>query len=140
MIPIEYFKTPCNLSQKQYEALRAFFVDRQKAEEVAGQFGYKLSAFYSLVRNFRLYLHSNTSEDFFFKVSKKGRRSKAQSSSLLSLVVALRKKNFSVPDIKTLLDAQGHDVSEGSIDRLLKREGFADKIIKSGSFKAGGFL
>jgi hypothetical protein len=125
MTPLEYFQTPCSLSQKQYEALRAFFVERKKAEDVAVQFGYKVSAFYSLVRNFRASLNFNTSEDFFFKASKKGRRVKSDTSALLSSIVALRKKNFSVPEIKTLLDAQGYDVSEGYIALLLKREGFA---------------
>lgn len=125
MTPIEYFRTPFAISQKQYEALRNFFVDQQRAETVALQFGYKLSAFYSLVRDFRAYLNSNSSEDFFFKASRKGRRVKSETPTLRDWIVALRKKNFSVPDIKTLLDAQGHSVSEGYIALVLTQEGFA---------------
>jgi hypothetical protein len=125
MTPLTYFQTPSAISHKQYEALRAFFIDHQKAEKVARQFGYKLSAFYSLVRDFRAHLNSNASEDFFFKVSKKGRRVKPEGPTLLDSIVALRKKNFSIPDIKTLLDAQGHRVSESYIAVVLKQEGFA---------------
>jgi hypothetical protein len=125
MTPGEYFQTPCGIYHKRYEALRAFFVDNKKAEDVARQFGYTVSTFYSLVRDFRASLTANASDEFFFKASKKGRRVTSKISSLRSSIVALRKQNFSVPEIKTVLDAQGHDVSEGSIGLVLKDEGFA---------------
>ncbi len=125
MTPVEYFQTPVGIPQKHYEALRAFFVDHKKADDVARQFGYTLAAFYSLVKNFRASLNSNASDDFFFTASKKGRRFKSNTASLHASIVALRKKNFSVPEIKTLLDAQNHDASEGYIALVLKQEGFA---------------
>ncbi len=125
MTPVEYFQTPVGISQKHDEALRAFFVDHQKAEDVARQFGYTVSALYSLVKDFRTSLNSDTSEDFFFTSSKKGRPLKSTTSPLRSSVVALRTKNFSVPEIKTLLDAQDHTASEGYITRVLSQEGFA---------------
>jgi len=125
MTPVDYFNKPLAIPQKQYEALRTFFVDKRKAEDVARCFGYRLSAFYSLIRDFKTSLKTNVSEDFFFKTSKKGRRIKSKTPALVSLIVALRKKNFSVPDIKTMLDAKGHTVSEGYILRILKEEGFA---------------
>ena len=125
MTPQEYFQTPSAIAQKQYEALRSFFVERHKAETVALQFGYQLSAFYSLVRDFRAYLNSNRSEDFFFKAARKGRRVKAETPTLQDRIVALRKKNFSVSEMKTLLDAQGSPVSESYIALVLQQEGFA---------------
>jgi hypothetical protein len=125
MTPSEYFQTPSATAQKQYEALRRFFVDHQPAETVAKQFGYKLSAFYSLVRDFRAHLNSKSSEDFFFKGSKKGRGFKSDTSRLQDLIVALRKKNFSALEIKALLEAQGHTASESYIALVLKQEGFA---------------
>jgi len=125
MTPLEYFQTPSAIAQKHYEALRRFFVDQQKAEIVALEFDYKLSAFYSLVRDFRAHLNSNSSAEFFFKVSKKGRQFKSETPILRDVIVALRKKNFSVPEIKTLLDAQGHRASESYIALVLTQEGFA---------------
>jgi len=125
MTPLEYFQTPSTIAQKQYEALRRFFVDQQNAETVVMQCDYKISAFYSLVRDFRAHLNSNSSDDFFFKVSKKGRGFKSDTPILRNVIVALRKKNFSALEIKTLLDAQGHTVSESYIALVLKQEGFA---------------
>lgn len=51
--PQDYFSKPIAVAQKKYEGLRAFFYEKKAAEEVAGRFGYKLSAFYSLTRYFR---------------------------------------------------------------------------------------
>jgi len=77
MRPEDYFQTPQTISQKHYEALRAFFVDKQPAKDVASQFGFKLRAFQSLVTDFRKKLQKNENqEDPFFKIPKKGRKFK----------------------------------------------------------------
>lgn len=125
MKPLEYFETPSAIAQKQYEALRSFFVDQQNAETVARQFGYKTSSFYSLIRDFKAHLNSDSSEDFFFKIPKKGRGFKPETPVLHDLIVALRKKNFSALEIKSLLESQGYTVSESYIAGVLKLEGFA---------------
>ncbi|MCD4670776.1 MAG: transposase [Actinomycetia bacterium] len=121
-----YFIKPKLTKQKQYEALRSFFVDELSAETAAKKFGYTLSAFYSLVANFRK-SHKNASEfyDQFFKVKKKGRKEKPEKSKVIPIIIEMRKKNFSVPDIKVLLDSKGFDVSEKSVYLILRKEGFA---------------
>jgi transposase len=121
-----YFTKPKLTKQKQYEALRSFFVDGLTAETAAKKFGYTLSAFYSLVANFRK-SHKNASEfyDQFFKVKKKGRKEKPEKSKVIPIIIEMRKKNFSVPDIKVLLDSKGFEVSEKSVYLILKKEGFA---------------
>ena len=53
MEPRDYFLQPNTITQKQYEALRSFFVDRLSAEEVAKKYLYTKSAFYSLVADFK---------------------------------------------------------------------------------------
>ncbi len=118
-----YFLNPASVAQKQYEALRAFFFERQNAEEVASRVGYTLSAFYSLTRDFRSFL-KNAGEDMFFVTHKPGRKEKDSEGSLTGMIVSLRKKNLSVPDIKAAADLQGHSVSEKYIYHVLKREGF----------------
>jgi len=40
-----FFTNPRNTVQKQYEALRAFYLEKCSAEEVAKRFGYTLSLF-----------------------------------------------------------------------------------------------
>jgi len=49
----DFFINPTSIKQKQYEALRAFYVDDQPAEQVAKKINYTLSSFYSLTRDFK---------------------------------------------------------------------------------------
>jgi transposase len=120
-----YFLKPVTVAQKQYEALRAFFLENQSADEVAARFGYSVSALYSLTRDFRGFLRKDgADEDMFFASHTRGRKEKDCGGELTALLVSLRKKNLSVPDIKALADAQGHAVSERYIYQVLKNEGF----------------
>ena len=52
MDAIEFFEQPQAAAHKKDEALRAFYVENKSAAEVAQQFGYTLSSFYSLTRDF----------------------------------------------------------------------------------------
>jgi hypothetical protein len=45
-----FFLEPRNSTHRQYEALRAFFVDRQPSNEVARRFGYTPGSFRVLCR------------------------------------------------------------------------------------------
>jgi hypothetical protein len=65
MEPKAYFLKPVSVPQRQYEALRAYFVEERTAAQAAQQFGYTLSAFYSLVRDFKSNLTDQESEPFF---------------------------------------------------------------------------
>ena len=66
MEAIDFFTIPQSTAQKQYEALRAFYLDGRSAAEVAEQFGYTISSFYALNRDFKQRLkNSQTSEQFF---------------------------------------------------------------------------
>jgi hypothetical protein len=120
-----YFLNPASTAQRKYEALRAFFFERQSAEEVAERFGYKLSAFYSITRDFRDFLkNAGTVEDMFFIAKRPGRREKDTEGNITDLIISLRKKYLSVPDIKAIVDSQGCKVSERYIHHVIKREGF----------------
>ena len=48
-----YFLEPKQTFQRQYEALRAVFVEHQPLDQVAEQFGYKPSALRSMACRFR---------------------------------------------------------------------------------------
>lgn len=119
-----YFSRPVSIAQKKYEALRAFFYEKMTAEEAAGRFGYKLSAFYSLTRDFRDFLKDAGSEDIFFITKKPGRREKDIEGNITALIINLRKKYLSVPDIKAITDARGYKISERYIHNILQKEGF----------------
>ena len=122
---IEFFTNPRSPRQKQYEALRAFYVEKQPAVEVAEQFGYTLSSFYSLTREFWQSLgHKNSSEQYFIS-SQVGGKPKFEGTQTEQLIIELRKKSLSVPDIKSVVDALGHKISQRSITNILKRNGFS---------------
>jgi len=124
--PYEYFESPCLVNQKKYEALKYFFYEKQSAEKVAAKFGYTLSSFYSLTRDFRNYLKApKTEKDMFFLVSKPGRKEKDFDGEIYSIIFNLRKQYLSIPDIKSILDSKNYKVSEKYIWEVLRKEGFA---------------
>jgi hypothetical protein len=49
-----FFAEPACPAQRQYEALRAVFLDEQPQKEVAQRFGYTFAAFRQLVHEFRV--------------------------------------------------------------------------------------
>lgn len=123
-----YFFEFNTTAQKQYEALRSFFVDKLTAKETAQKFGYTLAAFNSLIAGFRKKIaQSPQAPEPFFQIRKKGRAFKKETDQLIDAITELRKKNYSVGDIKTTLDAKGKafKVSERYISDILNRQGFA---------------
>ena len=125
MEPEEYFKKK-STTQKKYEVMKAFYQDGMEAKDVAEKFGYTIHAVYTLTKKFRKDLEENPDVDPFFVTPKKGRPFKDNSSPLIDLIVSLRKKNLSVPEIKSIIDSvPGFDASESYIDYVLKKEGFS---------------
>ena len=137
----DFFATPENIVHKQYEALRALYLEKKPAKEVASQFGYTINSLYSLARDFRRRWKSGDPDSQFFIDIQLGRKKMGNDNEVVTLIVALRKKFLSVPDIKGILDAQKKDVSEKFIYDVIKREGFArlprrDKLTRSESLSA----
>ena len=125
MEAIDFFTIPQSTAQKQYEALRAFYIDGRSAAEVAEQFGYTLSSFYALNRDFKQRLNTSQISEQFFVSPSAGRKPKDTTGQVESLIIKLRKQYLSVPEIKTHLDALELDVSESTIYLVLKQAGFA---------------
>jgi hypothetical protein len=114
------FVEPTNATHRQYEALRAFFVDRLSSTEAAHRFGYTPGSFRVLVHQFR----QNPRRDFFLKPAK-GPRSAPKTDSARDRVIALRKENLSIYDISRNLAHEGHPLSPVAVAQILKDEGFA---------------
>ena len=127
MTPAErFFLRPENPAHRRYEALCAFHVEGKKAKEVSGLFGYTLSSVYTLVRNFKRLLDSDHPDAQFFVSTRPGRKEKDTTGTLNKLIVELRKKYLSVPEIKAILDSlDDGNVSEKYVYNILKKEGFA---------------
>lgn len=119
-----FFLNPNNPTQKQYEALRCFFVENMSAAIVATQFGYRLTSFYSLVRDFKKNLKQSNEIYPFFVNRKPGRKPKDTTGQLNEFIIGLRKKYLSVPDIKAACDVKGYQTSEKYIYNAIKNDGF----------------
>ena len=140
MKPIDFFQNPQTIAQKQYEALRMFFVEKRSASEVAHKFGYTYRGFTTIVSNFRKELKSGDVKELYFNELKPGRREIEQESR--EIIINLRKKYYSVEDIKVALDSKGFKISEKSIYNIIREQGFArlprrQKLIKQ-SLEATG--
>jgi hypothetical protein len=61
-----YFTEPEQTFHRRYEALRAFFVGGQSAEETAAQFGYRVAALKSIISRFRAGCGKGQPPPFFF--------------------------------------------------------------------------
>jgi len=125
MEPISFFLTAHSVSQKQYEALRLYFVEKIQARDVAQKFGYTYRGFTTIVSEFRIKLNNNNIDGLFFIPSSKGRPASANISNVNKTIVELRKKYYSVSDIKIALDSMGHKVSEKSIYNVIRKNGFS---------------
>ena len=102
----KFFGSPKHLTHKRYEALRSFYIDQISAEKVAKKFGYTLNTFYSITRDFHDALKKGSLEEEFFISKKIGRHKKENGDKIDKLIIELRKKYLSVPDIKAILDTQ----------------------------------
>lgn len=124
MEPYLYFENKETVNKKKYDALRAFYYLKQSAQEVADNYGYSLSAFYSLARDFRKHLREHPHEDMFFKDISFGRKPN-NPDGLNDMIIGLRKQNFSTEEIVGIINAKGYRLSYGYVYKLLNNEGFA---------------
>ena len=120
----EYFATNTLVIRKKYEALKSFYKDGLSAKTVAKKFGYTLSAFYSLSRDFQKHLRDASDTDYFFKDTSLRQKRVKDVNDVDAIIIALRKKSFALSEIKSILDAQNYPVSESYIYRALKQDGF----------------
>jgi len=115
-----FFLEPANSTHRQYEALRAYFVDDLPSVEVARRFGYSPGSFRVLAHQFR----QNPDRPFFLP-PQKGPQASPKTDRLRDKVVALRKQNLSIYDISRVLEESRQRVSAVAISLVLKEEGFA---------------
>ncbi len=116
----QVFLQAVNSTHRQYEALRAFFVDKLPSKEAARRFGYSPGSFRVLVHDFR----QNPSRPFFLAPAK-GPKTAPKSDPLREEIVQARKQNLSIYDIRQVLQGRGHSLSPTYINIILKEEGFA---------------
>src|ERR1700758_4764950 len=118
----QFFLAPESPLQRQYEALRAYFVERLPSHQVARRFGYTPGSFRVLCHQFR---HDPARRAAFFPAVGQGPHAAPARDRVRDLAVAMRKRNLSVYDIRRELAAAGHDISINALAILLREEGFA---------------
>lgn len=114
------FLEPTDPTHRQYEALRAYFVEGLPSHEVAKRFGYTPGSFRVLCHQFRQNPHR-----LFFLPPRKGPHRAPKRDPVRDQVLAMRKQNFSIYDISEALKAEGHSLSPVTVALILKEEGFA---------------
>jgi len=115
----DYFLSPEIPAQRQYEAVRAYLLEGQSAQEAAQRFGYSTATLYSLCREFR------AGRLAWFEPSTPGPKKAPKRDAVHRRVVELRKQNYSVYDIQRILRNEGVSVSHVLIHHILREEGFA---------------
>jgi hypothetical protein len=118
--PRRFFLEPSSPKQRQYEALRAYFVEQRPSAEVARAFGYSPGSFQVMCHHFR-----HSTDPAFFIASRPGPRLQPKKSAARELVVELRKANYSVYEISQALTERSLSLSPTAVREVLKAEGFA---------------
>ena len=113
----EYFSEPAEAAQRRYEALRYYFVEEARAEQVAARFGYSPATVHQLAAELRA---GRTS---FFRSTKPGPKGPRKTRTVRDRVLVLRAEDQSVTEIANALTAQGSPVSAQTVWAILKSEG-----------------
>ena len=121
MINYQFFVSPKHPMQKKYEALRTSFVENLSDAEVAKKFDYSYYSFKTIKRDCK-----DLAADYFFQTLQKGRPSglSQKTIGLKDRIIELRKKNYSVVEIKEKLEKEGIEISDDPIIKILHDEGF----------------
>ena len=118
--PAHFFLTPEQTRHRQYEALRAYFVEHQPSVEVARAFGYTPAAFRVLCHHFR-----HDPDRVFFVDPPRGPQQQPKKSRARRLIIEMRKRNLSVYDIADALGTRHIELSPTAVAEVLREEGFA---------------
>jgi hypothetical protein len=110
--------TPRNTAHRQYEALRAYLVERLPGPEVARRYGYTYGALQQLVHQFR----REPGRQFFVDSPRPGAKA---DDAIRQLIVELRKQNQSIYDISEALTKEGVPRTPAAVGEVLRKEGFA---------------
>ncbi|ODS31175.1 MAG: putative orf, partial [Candidatus Scalindua rubra] len=122
----DFFLKPTHVTHRKYEALRTLCVEKARAKEVAKKLGYSIFSINAMKRDFISALKSRQLDSSYFFITKSAGRTPDTGKSLLKeKIIQLRKQDYSILDIKSVLHTEGHIISHDYIYRVLEGEGFA---------------
>jgi hypothetical protein len=114
------FLEPANPTHRQYEALRAYFVEGIPSAETAARFGYTPGSFRVLCHGFR----QDLKRTFFLPVTR-GPQASVKRDTTREKIIELRKQNLSIYDISRALQERDRRLSPAAVARILHDAGFA---------------
>lgn len=112
------FLSPQNAIHRQYEALRAYFVDHVPGPVVAERFGYTPGSFQQLAYEFR----HQPNRTFFREPERPGIKAAV---AVRRRIVELRKQNQSIYEISEALKKEGVPRTPAAVGLALRQEGFS---------------
>src|ERR1035441_4283707 len=115
----EVFARPVHVSQRRYEAVRAYLHEGTSLGEAATRFGYTPSALASLVRDFRA-----GKLVLFAEPGKPGRKGSPKKDRARARVIELRRAGLSVYEISARLAAGETPLNRTGVGQILAEEGF----------------
>jgi hypothetical protein len=115
-----FFLEATHPKHRQYEALRAYFVEGRASQQAAATYGYSVGAFRVLCHHFR-----RDPRPEFFVAPRRGPQTQPKKSAARDAIIALRKQNYSVYEISETLKERGQALSPTAVREVLKAEGFA---------------
>ena len=114
-----FFTNPSSEWQRRYEALRASFVERLSAKDVADRFGYSSAYVHLLRHQFR---HGKI--DFSEPVPEGKTTRRRVTSEIRRKIRGWREHHLSGGQITELLCEEGIEISVRTVERVLAEEGF----------------
>lgn len=113
-----FFASPADVTQRRYEALRAYFVEGATASEVAERFGYAASTVVAMVRDF------DADPAAFFVTHRPGPRVAPAKEAARAEVLRLRAEGYSVPEITAALARTATPLNRTGVWEICRDEGF----------------
>ncbi|MGH9152203.1 MAG: hypothetical protein ACRD03_07385 [Acidimicrobiales bacterium] len=113
-----FFTSPDDVTQRRYEALRAYFVEGATAAEVARRFGYATATVVAMVRDF------SADPASFFVTHRPGPRVAPAKEAARAEVLALRAEGHSIVEITDALAATATPLNRTGVWEICRDEGF----------------
>lgn len=113
-----FFTSPADVTQRRYEALRAYFVEGHTAADVAARFGYATSTVVAMARDFRAEPSS------FFLAHRPGPRVAPAKDAARAEVLRLRAAGYSVTEITEALADTPTPLNRTGVWEICRDEGY----------------
>ena len=120
MDPVNYFRHPQDPGQRQYEALRASFLERLSARGVAERFAMSAGYVHVLRHRFQRGLVRFT----FRAADIPGARRGTLAAIRARIIELRRERNLSAGQIAEIVEDEGTDISVRTVERILTEAGF----------------